>query len=177
MGDDKSTGNPPKAKIPSNVTRIVRALKHKDEAGISKIAFYQRGVGTNGDLEDQAISGITGSDLSEHVREAYDFLANNYEPETQADLDDESKPRDDIVLLGFSRGAFTARAVASLISDVGVLTKIGMDSFWGIFSDWMKQDMKGEESGWFESTFGKKVPFTDPEYRQTLVKVCCVWQR
>jgi len=88
---------------------------------------------------DKYLSGMTGGDLSEHVREAYAFLANNYDPETQKDLEDISKPIDDIVLLGFSRGAFTARAIASLVSDVGLLTRIGMESFWGIFGDWMKQ--------------------------------------
>ena len=35
----------------------------------------------------------------------------------------------------------------------------------------MKQDVKGSESVWFQSTYGKFVPFTDPEYRATLIKV------
>jgi uncharacterized protein (DUF2235 family) len=73
--------------------------------------------------------------------------------------------------LGFSRGAYTARAIATLITDIGLLTKKGMESFWGIFGDWMKQDMKGSEGEWFQSAYGKSVPFTDPEYRGTLMKV------
>ena len=101
------------------------------------------------------------------------YLANNYYPETQADLNDETKPRDEIVLLGFSRGAFTARAIASLISDVGLLTRIGMESFWGIFGDWMKQDTKG--SKWFEATYGEKIAFTDPKYRQKLIDVSNIY--
>lgn len=171
MGYDKAEFAPPTAQVPSNVTRIVRALKHKDSQGIPQIAFYERGCGTDGNEEDKVLSGITGSDLSEHVREAYSMIADNYDPETQEELDDGSRPRDDIVLLGFSRGAFTARAVASLISDVGLLTKVGMESFWGIYGDWMKQDMKSEETTWFEKTFGDKIAFTDPDYRGTLVKV------
>lgn len=163
---------PPPAQIPSNATRIARAIRHFDEDGIPQVVMYQRGSGTNGDAEDQVL-GITGTDISEHVREAYDMLAANYNPETQADLDDPSKPQDEIVLFGFSRGAFTARAIASLICDVGLLTNIGMEYFWGVFGDWMKQDVKGEESVWFRNTFGKKVAFSDPEYRQTLIDVCC----
>jgi hypothetical protein len=54
------------------------------------------------------------------------------------------------------------------------LTKKGMESFWGIFGDWMKQDVKGNESEWFKSAYGKYVPFTDPEYRRTLIKVSSV---
>ena len=72
--------------------------------------------------------------------------------------------------MGFSRGAFTARAIASLISDIGLLTKIGMESFWGIFGDWMKQDTNGSE--WFEKAYGEKITFTDPRYRKKLIDVC-----
>jgi uncharacterized protein (DUF2235 family) len=89
---------------------------------------------------------------------------------------------DEIVLLGFSRGAYTARAIASLISDVGLLTKFGMENFWAIFGDWMKQDVVGRETEWFIATYpkvasdfqvknGRKIKFTDKEYRQTLIDV------
>lgn len=43
---------------------------------------------------------------------------------------------DDIVLLGFSRGAFTARAVADMIASVGLLTYDGLDHFFDIFKDY-----------------------------------------
>lgn len=152
------------------MTRIVRALTHLDASGIPQIVYYQRGVGTDGDTEDKYIGGLTGNDLSELVREAYGFVANNYNPDTQADLEDKSKPLDDIVLLGFSRGAFTARAIADLISDVGLLTKIGMESFWGIFGDWMRQDTEAF-APWFASQFGEKVQFTDERYREVLISV------
>jgi uncharacterized protein (DUF2235 family) len=78
---------------------------------------------------------------------------------------------DEIVLLGFSRGAFTARAISSLITDIGLLTRVGMEGFWGIFGDWMKQNIERRQSEWFESQFGKKIPFTDPLYRATLIEV------
>ncbi|KAH6724128.1 hypothetical protein BKA61DRAFT_664832 [Leptodontidium sp. MPI-SDFR-AT-0119] len=179
MGVDTSPFSPPKTQIPTNVTRIVRALNHRDEKGITQIAFYQRGIGTD-NLEDKLVGGLTGNDIGEHIREAYAFLVNNFNPETQKDLDDDTKPRDEIVILGFSRGAYTARAIASLISDVGILTKMGMENFWSIFGDWMKQDVEGEQSKWFLATYpdvakkfqaanGKKISFTDKEYRETLI--------
>jgi len=74
------------------------------------------------------------------------------------------------VILGFSRGAYTARCITSLITDIGLLTKTGMESFWGIFGDWMKQDMKENESEWFASKYGEKIPFTDHAYRERLMK-------
>lgn len=99
------------------------------------------------------------------------MLASNFNPETQQGLDDLQEPIDEIVLLGFSRGAFTARAIASFISDVGLLTNIGMESFYGIFGDWMNQDVPARESKWFQETYGKKIKFTDPDYRETLMSV------
>jgi len=95
--------------------------------------FYQRGIGTSGagfGITSKLVGGLTGSDIDEHIREAYSFLANNFNPETQADVDDPNVKMDEIVLLGFSRGAFTARAIASMISDVGLLTRKGMEFFW-----------------------------------------------
>ena len=171
MGHDKSITGAVTIQTPSNVTRIIRAMKHND-GPIQQIAYYQRGLGAaDTGLQDKLLGGITGSAISEHIREAYAFLANNFNAGTQAEVEDASKPLDEIVLLGFSRGAFTARAISSLISDVGLLTKKGMESFWGIFSDWMSQDLEGEESKWFQSAFGEKIPFTDKRYRQKLIDV------
>lgn len=148
--------------------------------------YYQRGIGADGDLQDSIQSGITGQDISEHIREAYAFVANNFDPISQKDLMDPKVPMDQIVVLGFSRGAYTARCIASLISDVGLLTKIGMESFWGIFKDWMMQNVPGRQSEWFESVYGKKIAFSDPAYRKQLIddkltrwgmpiRACCVF--
>ncbi|KAJ5234331.1 uncharacterized protein N7469_003499 [Penicillium citrinum] len=86
--------------VPSNVTRLYRSLKKRDQDGT---AF---GIG-----------------VSENMREAYSFVAANYEP------------GDEIILVGFSRGAFTARGVAGLISDIGLLNSKGMEVFYPIFKD------------------------------------------
>lgn len=70
-----------------------------------------------GTVGDKIIGGISGFGLAEHVREAYAFIANNWED------------GDEIVLIGFSRGAFTARSVGGLIANIGVMTKMGLTSF------------------------------------------------
>lgn len=158
---------------PSNVVRIIRALKHFDDSGVPQMAYYQRGAGTDSDIEDHLYGGFTGSDVAEHVREAYAMLANNFNPETHEELTNGTGPLDEIVLLGFSRGAFTARAIASLISDIGLLTKIGMEDFWGIFEDFKNQDIEDQKGQWFKKkfpNFGKDVLFTDPEYKDQLVR-------
>lgn len=43
---------------------------------------------------------------------------------------------DEIVFIGFFRGAFTARAVASLINDVGLLTKRGLRYLPSLYELW-----------------------------------------
>lgn len=59
----------------------------------------------------------------QHIREVYSFLCANYDD------------GDEIVLLGFSRGAFTARSVGGMIGSLGLLTRRGMDDFYAIFKD------------------------------------------
>lgn len=149
----------------------------------SRANIFIGGVGADGDLQDRLQSGLAGEDISEHIREAYAFVANNFQPETQAAVDDRTKPMDEIVILGFSRGAYTARAIADLISTIGLLTKIGMEQFWGIFTDWTSQDMgPALASEWFIKKFpdtsakflkekGRVIAFVDKEYRQQLMDV------
>ena len=96
-------------------------MKTIDSQNVPQIIYYQAGVGTGDSLYDQLIGGGTGLGLAEHIREAYGFLTNNY------------MPGDQIFLIGFSRGAFTARSIAGLISLVGICTKQGMESFYTIF--------------------------------------------
>ena len=53
---------------------------------------------------------------------------------------------DKIVLIGFSRGAFTVRCVASFIYDIGVLTKRGLRFLQDIFELWKHRDARQDGS-------------------------------
>lgn len=66
--------------------------------------------------------GGFGLGLEENSREAYSYLAYNY------------SPGDEIFLLGFSRGAYTARSVAGLIGALGLLSRDGMQYFKAVYS-------------------------------------------
>lgn len=103
----------------------------EDDAKHSQIVFYQAGVGTGGlGLYTKLVGGGTGMGLSENIREAYAFLGSNYSAQ-----DGLSQP-DSIFLLGFSRGAFTARSLGGFIAAVGILTKKAMPFFYECFEDW-----------------------------------------
>ncbi|KAH8902545.1 hypothetical protein BR93DRAFT_988367 [Coniochaeta sp. PMI_546] len=112
-----------KAQTPSNVTRLSRSLRRVCRDGTLQIIAYQNGVGTGSTMADAITGGAFGRGIAENVREAYAFICANY------------NDGDDIILVGFSRGAFTARSVAGMIGDLGLLTRAGMDDFYPIFKD------------------------------------------
>jgi uncharacterized protein (DUF2235 family) len=121
---------------PTNVTRICRCVKGKDDSKLrnDQITYYQSGIGTR-DAFDKVVGGVTGAGLGENIREAYQFLAANYD----------QGAGDEIYLIGFSRGSFTARSIAAFISEIGLLTPAGMVYFYPIFQDWenqLKKDWK-----------------------------------
>jgi uncharacterized protein (DUF2235 family) len=71
--------------------------------------YYDEGVGT-GDPLDKLPGGGLGVGLSDNVRQAYKYISRHF------------VPGDEIYLIGFSRGAFTARSVAGYIATCGLLT-------------------------------------------------------
>ena len=121
-GRDSLTPDP-KAN-PTNVTRISRAIARYatvEEKLIEQVVFYQPGVGT--ETGQLARGGAYGLGVSANVRAAYAFFAHNY------------VKGDQIYLFGFSRGAYTARAIAGLVTGAGLLTKRGMDRFPEVYAD------------------------------------------
>ncbi|EXJ87389.1 hypothetical protein A1O3_04348 [Capronia epimyces CBS 606.96] len=152
---------------PSNVTRLARAIppvgtdrRTTPHHAIPQVVFYQNGVGTGSNsLYDKYIGGTTGEGLAEHIREAYSFICLNY------------NPGDEIFLIGFSRGAFTARSISSLINAAGLLTAKGLEFFVQVFEDWEFQQKKNFKSKWPDMPFiGHKPPVTDPNYQRQLIE-------
>ncbi|KAF8168146.1 hypothetical protein B0H34DRAFT_684398 [Crassisporium funariophilum] len=108
----------------TNVLRLARTINHVDERfqpSIPQIVFYQSGIGTEKNFYSEYVEGTTGGSLADKVEEAYAFIAHNY------------NPGDEIFLFGFSRGAYTARMVATFIGEIGVLDRRDMDHFGSIF--------------------------------------------
>ena len=84
-------------------------------------------------LEAKSPIYIFATGISREIGEAYSFVCDNYKEEN-----------DQIILIGFSRGAFTMRAVASLINDVGILKGVGRYTFQTVYNLWEKQVMAVE---------------------------------
>ena len=104
------TWNTPEMESPTNVVRLARAVRQRDANGHAQIVYYDEGVGTHGPI-DRLVGGALGAGLDFNVRQAYRFLACNYED------------GDEIHLFGFSRGAYTVRSLAGMIGFAGMLDR------------------------------------------------------
>jgi uncharacterized protein (DUF2235 family) len=99
----------------SNVISICQCL---DSAGGRQISYYHPGVGTMGDMRALSELGKAwtkfrglafGYGLSENIADAYRYLMQTFEP------------GDAVYIFGFSRGAYTARALCGMLQMVGLL--------------------------------------------------------
>lgn len=108
----------------SNVLKLYRAVEKNDE----QVVFYDQGVGTLGRRytwgwllqEFKNVLGLAfGLGLDQNVLQAYEFLVENYE---EHKVRGRSRPvGDNIYIFGFSRGAHTARVLAGLLFEVGLI--------------------------------------------------------
>ncbi|KAI0970490.1 hypothetical protein F4678DRAFT_462184 [Xylaria arbuscula] len=116
----------------TNVLRFARCIKARHSKGHPQIVEYMPGIGmASGNLFNAYLQG-TGIGIDEKIKQAYSFICNNYETYKNPE------ERDEIFLIGFSRGAFVARCVADLIHKKGVLTKLGAHYLPFIYESWEK---------------------------------------
>lgn len=90
----------------TNVYRIFKAMK----ISASQMPFYDDGVGTDGHPLDRLAGGAMGLGLFTKIKDGYTKIAQVYEQ------------GDDLFLFGFSRGAYTARALGGMIATCGLPT-------------------------------------------------------
>ena len=105
----------------SNVYKMYQAMRPGPASQIKptdQICFYDPGLGT-GEVEGltfrkikNILSQAFGAGIDENVIDCYEKVISYYEP------------GDRVLLFGFSRGAYTARAVSSVMNLCGVPTKM-----------------------------------------------------
>jgi uncharacterized protein (DUF2235 family) len=108
------TGNEISENI-SNVLKLYRCLRKTDRTTPHQAVFYDPGVGTLSQPDtwhrikanfNMVLGLMTGYGLDDNVIAAYAFLVQHYEE------------GDRVFLFGFSRGAYTARALAGMLHKV-----------------------------------------------------------
>ena len=113
-GTWNSPGDDPKAPttVETNVVRFYEAVRSgvlPDRSTQTK--WYDQGVGTN--WYDKIAGGAFGFGLDQKIRDGYEFLVENYPYPEPGDQQ--------VYILGFSRGAYTARSLVGMIRKVGLL--------------------------------------------------------
>src|SRR5574341_1342272 len=98
---------PSDQQVETNVRRFYESVKDRGAEGTQQVKWYDEGVGTK--WYDQFIGGASGTGLELHLVQGYEFLANNYQD------------GDQVYVLGFSRGAYTARSLVGMIRNCGLI--------------------------------------------------------
>jgi uncharacterized protein (DUF2235 family) len=97
--------------------------------------YYHTGIGSKAGESVTGIGlkswieGARATGIHTIIRDAYTFICHNFNFD---------HGEDEIYLVGFSRGAFAARCVASLINDIGLLNKRGLQNLPVIYDLWAK---------------------------------------
>lgn len=93
--------------VETNVRRFYESVKETGADGAKQLKWYDEGVGTR--WYDQFIGGAIGTGLEINIVQGYEFLCKNYED------------GDQVFVLGFSRGAYTARSLVGMVRNCGLV--------------------------------------------------------
>ncbi|KAI1297064.1 hypothetical protein F5Y03DRAFT_369932, partial [Xylaria venustula] len=174
----------------TNVARFAYSVTPTDDNGITQIIYYASGIGSKpdnttkmpkspvewafdlpamgqrlGDRYTKYFGGGTGAGITGNILNAYYFLCLNYNFRDR---------KDEIILAGFSRGAYTVRCPASFISCVGLLRRKGLSFLQELFKGW--KDERGSSQAQ-KDKFQQKIRYLKDSNLlfETKVTVCAEW--
>jgi uncharacterized protein (DUF2235 family) len=154
----------------TNVVRVGQAIKPIATGGVPQIVYYNSGVGSEGKI-DQFLGGVFGAGVKSNVKRGLTFLSFNYdsgEPDIEGDP---WRTPDEIYIFGFSRGAYTARALAGVIGAIGGIPQVSnfgqAEELWAHY----RKSAKGREK--HEDKIKQMVYPTPPNGK--LIKCVAVW--
>lgn len=93
----------------SQALRNETEMQFRDGTGLAQTSKYIHGVGDSSNAVMKVLGGVFGAGVIARIVRGYTFISRSY------------APGDSIHIVGFSRGAYTARALAGMISGVGLL--------------------------------------------------------
>nr|WP_294869942.1 DUF2235 domain-containing protein [uncultured Pedobacter sp.] len=144
-------------RVKTNVQKTFESICNIGKDGVMQIKYYTDGVGTSGSKLRRLIDGATGFGLDENILNAYKFLVWNY------------LPGDEIYFFGFSRGAYTARSIAGLIRNCGIIRNDDLTLAKTAYTHY-----RSRNEGWAPS--GKKATdFRKQNSHETNIKFIGVW--
>lgn len=128
----------------TNVFRFYERVRDTSDGGQTQLKWYNKGVGT--EWLNRFRGGAFGLNLDKHILDGYRFLIKNYNVD------------DDIYLIGFSRGAYTARSLAGLIRNSGLLKMLDddlIDRAYGIYRS--KEHVDSEHATAFRKANAREI--------------------
>lgn len=118
----------------TNVLKIARAITPKAQ-GVAQHVFYDWGLGS---YHNSISAGLTGKGIHKNILDGYRYIVQNYAPGNK------------IYLFGFSRGAYTVRALCGLINNCGIVKRPDaklIENAWKIYkSNKEKYAPQGEDA-------------------------------
>ncbi len=122
--------------FPTNVLKLARAVKPSAD-GVKQHVFYDWGLGS---YHNSVSAGATGRGIHKNILDGYRYIVQNYDPD------------DHIYLFGFSRGAYTVRALSGLINNCGILKRADanlISQAWKIYKSPSSKNQPNAEAATF----------------------------
>jgi uncharacterized protein (DUF2235 family) len=135
----------------TNVCKLKDAVVQSDD----QLVKYEPGVGTK--FGERIRGGAFGYGLSRNVRDCYAWLVEHYEP------------GDELWFFGFSRGAFTARSLAGLVRNSGILLPEHRGMVKDAYS--LYRSRKPGDAPWEEAATAWRARYSHPLPRITFIGV------
>lgn len=148
-GDDGDIG----AAGVTNVQKLRGALPERGADGVAQVVHYEKGVGTR--WYNRLRGGAFGVGLSDILGRGYRFLVRHWEE------------GDQLFIVGFSRGAYTARSLVGMLRNVGLLAPAHVGRFREAEAIYRVRD-EGPDSA-------NAVTFRERYSREVRVQCLAVW--
>jgi uncharacterized protein (DUF2235 family) len=119
--------------FPTNVLKLARAVAPVG-GNLKQHVFYDWGLGS---YHDKVVAGATGRGIHKNILDGYRYIVQNY------------AEGDHIYLFGFSRGAYTVRALSGLINNCGIIKRPDarlINAAWDIYKSPSKKNHPGGEA-------------------------------
>ncbi len=114
-------------------TAVEQEKELADESGtLVQVAKYLHGVGNAENRINRMFSGAVGSGVIKRIVRGYTFLSRHYQA------------GDALVIVGFSRGAYTARALAGMVVSQGLLDPVSFHDAAGRYDQEKAYEMGGK---------------------------------
>ena len=157
-------------------TSVIRLFERLDTDGDAQVSYYDPGIGTYSPAKywpmraaAKAYASITGlgkkgAGLNGNIRQAYEYVMDNYEP------------GDKVFLFGYSRGAHTVRVLAAMLNKCGLLTKGSNNLYPYMNRIYENQNNETRASG-FKKTFSRVCKPHFIGVFDTVASVGLIWRK